>query len=117
MIKFLIKFASFIACAGILALGGYQTIAEVKIDEKVSEIETALENTPTFPEFNNPEDGEGDNGKPDEGGSKPDDGGNKPDDGGNKPDDGGNTPGGEIDLCGHATLATELAKRIPDLIG
>ena len=59
MIKFLIKFASFVACAGILAFGGYQTVQEIKIDEMIGEIETAMENTPILPEFGNPDDNEG----------------------------------------------------------
>ena len=104
MIKFLIKFASFVACAGILAFGGYQTVQEIKIDEMIGEIETALENTPTFPEFNNPGDNEGGenagsgNNKPDDnGGSKPGEGnGNTGDISGDIGDIGGGDIGGDI---------------------
>ena len=107
MIKFLIKLGSFLVCAGILAFGGYQTVQEIKIDEMMGEIETALESTPILPDFGGNEDGEGENagnnkpGNPDQGGSVtpdiPDQGGDvtpdNPDQGGSvtpdNPDQGG----------------------------
>nr|MBE6545217.1 hypothetical protein [Oscillospiraceae bacterium] len=47
--KFLIKLATFVVCAGILAFGGYQTVIESNIEEMVSAFEVALESTPELP--------------------------------------------------------------------
>ena len=58
MIKFLINFASFVVCVGLLAFGGYQTVQEMKLEEMIGEFETALEYTPDLPELP----GSGDNG-------------------------------------------------------
>ncbi|MBR3875306.1 MAG: hypothetical protein IKJ25_00850 [Clostridia bacterium] len=95
--KFLIKLASFVVCVGILGFGGYQTVQEMKIEEMLGEIESALESAPVLPDFggnedpdnpDNPDQGGNDQGGNDQGGN--DQGGN--DQGGN--DQGGNDQGG-----------------------
>lgn len=120
MIKFLINFASFVACVGLLAFGGYQTVQDMRLDEMIGEFESALEYAPELPDIpgSNPEDGdpelpgdgdgEGDakpnpDDKPEQGGNE-DMGGNEdqPGDSDDKPEQGGNDDdmGGNEDVGG-----------------
>ena len=112
MIKFLINLATFVVCAGILVLGGYQTVQESNIDEMVKDFEVAFESTTVFPE--NPDDGNettgGNTEKPDGGNEKPEDGNETPDDGNETPDDGNGNPDDGNENPDNNTLSTEEAK-------
>ena len=52
---FLIKFASFVLCLGILAFGGYKTVEGIQLDEMMDEIASVMEDASIFPPTNLPE--------------------------------------------------------------